>query len=80
MDYIGKTKEECCEDLANAIIIQAAIDYRKTYPAKQRGKKSAKREIERIEAFFRSSWGEILCQGSGVNILKRLQQEQGVEL
>lgn len=79
MERIGKTKEECCEDLANAIITQAANDYRTACQKFKSGNGRAKREIKMIEAFFHSEWCDFLCQGSATDILKRLQQEQGVE-
>ena len=57
------------ENLANAIIIQAAEDYRRALESDNRG---TQREIER---FFRSDWFIVLTDLNPELLLKRLKQE-----
>ena len=63
------------QDLANAIIIQAAKDYHrairvlKSHP---NHKKAVKRTAE-IEAFFRSEWYSALSRVDGELFIKRLK-------
>ncbi len=57
-------------ELANAIIIQAVKDYRRTSSPQMR------REIKR---FFLSDWFMVLSDADGKRILKRLEQERGVK-
>lgn len=65
------------ERLANAIIIQAAKDYR-TAKRKLRRKpnnKEARAEAESIERFFRSDWFRTLTEVDGEMILRKLNEE-----
>ena len=64
------------EDLANAIIIQAASDYRSAYRTYKKGSRSASIQIDRLERFFESDWAALLCRDKAKDILKRLQNEQ----
>lgn len=65
------------QDLANAIIIQAAKDYRralrtlKAYPS--HGK--AQRVKTEVEQFFRSDWYAALSRVDGEVLLRRLNAE-----
>lgn len=60
---------KCYENLAHAIIVQAAKDYRK---ARRVDDRSVKRECVR---FFRSKWFMDLTNISGAYLLQRLQKE-----
>ena len=64
------------EDLANAIVIQAAMDYRKAYRRYLRGNKSEAPRLERLEMFFGSEWAALLCKDNAKVILEYLQKEQ----
>lgn len=57
------------KELANAIILQAAKDYRKALKHDERGRK---REIEK---FFRSEWFSILTNISGEMLIQKLRAE-----
>lgn len=57
------------KELANAIILQAAKDYRKALKHDERGRK---REIEK---FFRSAWFSILTNISGEMLIQKLRAE-----
>lgn len=65
------------EALANAIILQAAKDYRaarkkqKYYPKN----KDAKLMVEDLEKFFRSDWFAALTSIDGELLLRKLQEE-----
>ena len=54
------------EDLANAIIMQAVRDYRKT--------NFEGTHIE-VEAFFKSEWFKVLSTADGKYIIKMLRKE-----
>ena len=57
------------KELANAIILQAVMDYRKALKHDERGRK---REIEK---FFRSVWFSILTNVSGEMLIQKLRAE-----
>lgn len=57
------------KELANAIIMQAAKDYRKALKYDERGRK---REIEN---FFRSGWFTVLTDISGEMLIQKLRAE-----
>lgn len=57
------------ENLANAIIIQAAEDYRKAL------NDSAQREQRTIERFFRSEWFGVLTGLDPETLIRKLKQE-----
>lgn len=57
------------ENLANAIIIQAAEDYRRALESDNRG------TLREIERFFRSDWFIVLTDLNPELLLKRLKQE-----
>ncbi len=60
-------------DLANAIVICAADDYREAWEGKQT--KTKTEEIKDLEKFFLSDWFKALTSADGKMILKRLQEE-----
>ena len=61
------------DELANAIIVQAAKDYRKAYVGKR--SKTKTNEIKGIEKFFLSEWFTTLTSADGKSILQKLQEE-----
>ena len=65
------------ERLANAIIIQAAKDYRVALRRLRckPGNKDAQNEKESIERFFRSDWFRTLTEVDGEMLIRRLQEE-----
>ena len=65
------------ESLANAIILQAAKDYR---AARKKQKyhpknKDAKLMVEDLEKFFRSDWFAQLTDVNGEMLIRRLKEE-----
>ena len=64
------------ENLANAIVIQAAKDYRKALRKykRQPENKAAKSEIREIERFFRSNWYKMLTDLDGEMLIARLRE------
>lgn len=68
------------EALRNAIVIQAAADYRRALRAQKRKPNSyihgsVKADCER---FFMSDWFKAICNVSGEMIMKEIQKEEGV--
>ncbi len=65
------------ENLANAIVIQAANDYRdilrklKKYP----GDSMAVSALAEIEHFFRSEWYKVLTDVDGEHLMQMLREE-----
>jgi hypothetical protein len=76
MKRINVVDEVAYEDFANAIIIQAAEDYREAYKSFKKGDNLAMRTIKETEKFFNSEWCNFLCAGRATDIFKRLQDEQ----
>lgn len=74
MNYI--LDREGYEDLANAIIIRAALDYRLAYKKYRKGDDRAYCRIKEIEKFFNSKWADALTMSKAKEILWRLQKEQ----
>lgn len=71
------TEKETWENLANAVIIQAAKDYRiiarrlERFPASEKSRK----ELRELEDFFRSDWFKLLSSVNGPAILEQLRKE-----
>ena len=65
------------EDFANAIIIQAAQDYRKARYVLSRNaqNEAAKATLLEVERFFLSEWYQMLTNVDGLYILNRLCAE-----
>ena len=63
--------------LANAIIVQAAKDYRRALRKQKKdpGNVSAKIPIEEAEQFFRSEWYRLLTTVDGETLIKQLKEE-----
>lgn len=65
------------ESLANAIVIQAAKDYKTAYKkSKKRSQcKETQRELADLESFFRSDWYRTLTSVDGEMIMERIRKE-----
>ena len=65
------------EGLANAIIIQAAVDYRLALKQLRQNPlfQPAIRMRYEVERFFRSDWFSILTRINGIDLLARLKTE-----
>ena len=65
------------EGLANAIIIQAAVDYRLALKQLRQNPlfQPAIRMSYEVERFFRSDWFSILTRINGIELLTRLKTE-----
>ena len=65
------------EGLANAIIIQAAVDYRLALKQLRQNSlfQPAIRMSYEVERFFRSDWFSILTRINGIELLARLKTE-----
>ena len=65
------------EALANAIIIQAAKDFRAAYKRMKRFPNDgrAQEEVREITKFFCSQWFEMLSDVDGTTLLKKMKDE-----
>lgn len=68
------------EGLAQAIVVQAANDYRSLkrtlrWERSEDERKILQGRMREIELFFKSEYGDILCHGKAALILKRLKEE-----
>ena len=65
------------ETLANAIVVQAAKDYRAARRKLQKNAYSLKalQTVKEVEEFFRSEWFKVLTPVDGGTILKLLEEE-----
>ena len=68
------------EGLANAIIIQAAVDYRLALKQLRQNPlfQPAIRMSYEVERFFRSDWFSILTRINGIELLARLKTEEQI--
>ena len=77
MAAVNKQTGNAYENLANAIIVQAAEDYRaalkkiKAHPKN----KDVINEALRIERFFRSGWYQRLTNVDGDFLIRKLQED-----
>lgn len=73
----GSAGVKAYEALANAIIVQAALDYRtaRRRLRKHPGNEDALRMKREVEQFFVSGWFELLSDADGQVILERLKGE-----
>lgn len=67
------------EDLANAIVRQAADDYRRALRGKGYRYYAYDRLIREIERFFRSRWYRMLTHVNGEYLLEKLREEHEEE-
>ena len=63
------------EDLTNAIVKQAAEDYRKALRGKGYSHMPASKVIEDVEKFFRSKYFYLLTNVKGEYLIERLKEE-----
>lgn len=61
--------------LANAIVADAARDYRRTLRAAKRGDDYSPLHLCSLERFFRSSWYRMLTKVDAEYIMNRIEQE-----
>ena len=71
---------QACRDLADAIIIKAAKDYRAALRRKRNNPGSVRADyrIREIERFFRSEWFTCLTDVKGEALIERLRKETRV--
>ncbi len=71
-----KPIDDCYKDLANAIVVQAADDYRRIIRGKKlRNGYTYKDEKKKLIAFFKGGWCQLLTNVPGREILNRLDKE-----
>lgn len=65
------------ENLANAIIVLAAKDYRAALRRQKRhpGSRETQGTIDRLETFFRSAWFGVLTDVEGEYLIARIRKE-----
>jgi len=70
------TKEGAYENLANAIIVSAADDYKEAYLRVMRNPDSdgAKQELKGIERFFYSDWFLLLTKVDADYLLRKIRE------
>ena len=66
------------QELANAIVVMAAKDYRHALHIQHRNPDSqaARIKIDEIERFFRSEWYQVLTNVDGEMLMRRLREER----
>ena len=64
--------EKCYKDLANAIIVQAANDYRALLNG---AAPTNEMNIDEVERFFKSEWFENLTKVDGIDLMNRIRKE-----
>ena len=66
------------EELANAIVLQAARDYREALSilSLRSWDRAASADLEELEEFFRSRWFATLTKVDGEYLIARLRAEQ----
>ena len=69
--------EEPYERLANAIILQAASDYRRDLKKLKKNpqNRDVMNEVLQIEMFFRSPWYQVLTTVDGEFLIQKLRKE-----
>ena len=69
------------QDLAEAIVVQAASDYRhaRYRNIKRPYQQDTLREIREIEQFFRSTWFGTLSNLDGAQLLRDIKKQMGLE-
>ena len=69
------------QDLTNAIVVQAADDYRKALDGKSYSKlKTPEGVIEELEKFFHSSWYRMLTKVDGDFLIEQLKREHNEKI
>lgn len=64
-----------CEELANAIVVQAVKDYRTALRGENVVHKSPISVIKDCEKFFRSDWYRVLTKVDGEMLIAKLREE-----
>ena len=69
------SEKEAYENLANAIIISAAIDYKKALirQKKHPDNKGIAADVRRLESFFYSDWYEVLTDLDPGYLIRKMQ-------
>lgn len=69
--------EEPYERLANAIILQAASDYRRDLKKLKKNpqNRDVMNEVLQIEKFFRSPWYQVLTTVDGEFLIQKIRKE-----
>ena len=69
------------ENLANAIVMTAAKDYRDALRSLTRNKNNnnAKRMKEEVERFFNSDWYSVLTDLDGAFLMQKIREEVGFD-
>ena len=69
--------EDPYERLANAIVLQAVMDYRRALRKLRKDSKDeeAVKTIVQVEKFFRSGWYQLLTSIDGEFLLNKLREE-----
>ena len=74
--------DSCWQALSNAVIVQAAKDYRNTLRRIKRMRNSDDKVLlgqqRKLENFFRSGWFSVLCSLDGRTVITRIRKEVGV--
>lgn len=70
--------DEAYQNLANAIVKNAADDYRAALRGLERNPESAgyQADAKKIERFFRSPWYQMLTDVDGEYLIRRLQEDE----
>ena len=77
-----KITMQCWQDLANAVILQAAEDYAAACGAlRRRGKRRSVYEdrMQNIEKFVSSRWYYLLSDADGEELLRNIRKENGYD-
>ena len=65
------------ERLANAIVIQAAEDYRDALADRKKDPIQSAKDIKELESFFRSGWFRLLTEADPDYLIKKHREEVG---
>lgn len=74
---MANNRGDSCENLANAIVVQAAEDYRRALKALKRcdRDREAIAMKEECERFFQSGWFSVLTSVNGEWLMRKLREE-----
>ena len=77
MAIVNKQAGDPYENLANAVIAQAAADYRRLLKRAQKNpaNREALDEALQVERFFRSGWYQRLTNVDGEFLIRKLQED-----
>ena len=72
--------KENIRNLANAVVKQAADDYRLALHGREQKftENTAGFDRGELEEFFRSSWFQALCDLDGEELMKQLKEDEGI--